>query len=103
MYLHVKGSFLLYVTVVYYSHESVFKTPCNQTEGNGIFRAWAHTIVTGISIVYVLKSHTGSLQVGAMILPHPGHNPVVSDHLPAFVHHPSLLQGIQHCQNPAKV
>ena len=55
VYFCVKWSCPLLTIAMYHSHKSVFRMPLNQMEGNGVFRAWAHTALTGISIAWILS------------------------------------------------
>ena len=64
--------------VMCHLHKSVFKISLNQTEGNGVFRAWAHITLTDIYIVWILKPHAGFLLVGEKILSHSRKNLRVS-------------------------
>lgn len=51
-------------SVMSHLHKLVFKISLSQTEGNGVFRVWAHITLTDISIVWILKSHAGFPLVG---------------------------------------
>lgn len=75
--------------VMCHLHKSVFKISLNQTEGNGVFRAWAHITLTDIYIVWILKPHAGFLLVGEMILSHSRKNLRVSFLLLKGVYHSS--------------